>query len=153
MDTDNAWPNGASIVETYRRQFSQQGLGTAFPYVPDNNTFVNLNLTAKPTFFGCYSSNLTDLMEEVNATQVPPLIVYIANRPYSYYSNTSTYKMTYDTDEMLELVLVAQSYKDQKNNKVYQLVTSVKDVSMNTVGMVPSTQHTMQMSLISLTRV
>ncbi|GME91846.1 unnamed protein product [[Candida] boidinii] len=40
-------------------------------------------------------------MEEVNATQVPPLIVYIANRPYSYYSNTSTYKMTYDTDEML----------------------------------------------------
>ncbi|OWB74343.1 hypothetical protein B5S31_g4132 [[Candida] boidinii] len=101
MDTDSSWPNGASIVETYRRQFSQQGSGTAFPYVPDNNTFVNLNLTAKPTFFGCYSSNLTDLMEEVNATQVPPLIVYIANRPYSYYSNTSTYKMTYDTDEML----------------------------------------------------
>lgn len=103
-DTDDKWPNGTSLVYSYERQFSSQVNGTAFPYVPDQATFLNLNLTARPTFFGCYADNLTDLMEEVGAVAVPPLIVYMANRPYSYNSNTSTYKMSYDTDVMLSMI-------------------------------------------------
>ena len=44
------WPDGTSLVKTYERQFSSQGNGIAFPYVPDQYTFRNLNLTSKPTF-------------------------------------------------------------------------------------------------------
>ncbi|KAG7844883.1 hypothetical protein KL941_003623 [Ogataea angusta] len=100
-DTDTHWPNGTSLVYTYERQFGSQANHTAFPYVPDQATFLNQNLTAKPAFFGCYASNLTDLMDEVESDYVPPLIIYIANRPYSYYTNTSTYQMSYTDDEKL----------------------------------------------------
>ncbi|KAG7880337.1 hypothetical protein KL905_003006 [Ogataea polymorpha] len=100
-DTDTHWPNGTSLVYTYQRQFGSQANHTAFPYVPDQATFLNQNLTAKPTFFGCYASNLTDLMDELETNYVPPLIIYIANRPYSYYTNTSTYQMSYTDDEKI----------------------------------------------------
>ncbi|GME86742.1 unnamed protein product [Ambrosiozyma monospora] len=103
-DTNETWPDGASLVNTYERQFTDQGNGTAFPYVPDQNTFVNLNLTAKPTFFGCYGSNLTDLMDQVGTDYMPPLIVYTANRPFTYYSNTSTYKMSYKDEDKLDII-------------------------------------------------
>ncbi|ODV83703.1 hypothetical protein CANARDRAFT_9267 [[Candida] arabinofermentans NRRL YB-2248] len=103
-DTDETWPNGTSLLYTYERQFFSQSNRTAFPYVPDQATFLNQNLTAKPTFFGCYSSNLTSLIEEVGTDYVPPLVIYIANRPFSYYSNTSTYKMSYDDDEKLGII-------------------------------------------------
>lgn len=93
-DTNESWPNGASVVATYERQFSSQGNRTTFPYVPDINSFINLNLTAKPTFFGCDSSNLTNL-----EGPVPPLVVYIANRPFSYWSNTSTFQLSYEEEE------------------------------------------------------
>jgi len=97
-DTEDYFPDGASLVATYERQFSSQGNGTAFPYVPGQGTFIANNLTEKPTFFGCNASNMTDL------TYVPPLVVYIANNAYSYWSNTSTYKMEYDDDEKRSMI-------------------------------------------------
>jgi lysophospholipase len=97
-DTNDSFPNGASLVETYSRQFSSQGNGTAFPYVPGQGTFIHHNLTTKPTFFGCNSSNLTDL------ATIPPLVVYIANTPYSYWSNTSTFKMSYENEERNSMI-------------------------------------------------
>lgn len=97
-DTDYSWPNGTSLVATYERQFSNQGAGVAFPYVPDTNTFRALNLTAKPTFFGCNASNLTDL------ARTPPLVVYMANRPFSVFLNTLTYKMLYSEEEKLNVI-------------------------------------------------
>lgn len=80
-DTDFSWPNGSSLVNTYERQFVNASANFAFPYVPSTDTFLHNNLTAKPTFFGCYASNLTDLMKEVDTEYVPPLVIYIANRP------------------------------------------------------------------------
>jgi lysophospholipase len=78
----DGWPNGTAMVATYDRH---QGLGiangTAFPAVPDVNTFTNLGLNSKPSFFGCDSKNLTG---------PSPIIVYIANHPYTFYSNIST---------------------------------------------------------------
>lgn len=97
-DTDDSFPNGTSLVATYERQFVTQGNGTAFPYVPDQNTFIANNLTTKPTFFGCNASNLTDL------SYIPPLVVYIANLPYTYWSNTSTFKMEYDDEEKRSMI-------------------------------------------------
>ncbi|KAJ5327250.1 uncharacterized protein N7506_010352 [Penicillium brevicompactum] len=60
-DTDYYWPNGTSLVATYERSLNSTGIGngTAFPAVPDVNTFVNLGLNTRPTFFGCDSSNIS----------------------------------------------------------------------------------------------
>ncbi|OWB57116.1 hypothetical protein B5S28_g3042 [[Candida] boidinii] len=115
MDTREKWPSGKSLMQTYRRQFSPLGLGTAIPYIPDDNTFLNLGLNKKPTFFGCYAKNLTGLMEQVHATEVPPLIIYIANSYQSYYSNTSTLQMKYDTDEMLGIFRNGFEVSTRKN--------------------------------------
>ncbi|KAI9369800.1 lysophospholipase catalytic domain-containing protein [Aspergillus egyptiacus] len=81
-DTNYNWPNGTALVATYERSLNTTGIGngTEFPAVPDQNTFVNLGLNARPTFFGCDSSNTS-----------APLVVYIPNHPYSYQSNVSTF--------------------------------------------------------------
>lgn len=106
-DTDYNWPNGASIQATYARQFGAQGNGTYFPYVPDNNTFVNLGFNKRPVFFGCYASNFTSLRQEVNATDldwVPPVIVYTSNSYYTYNSNKTTFTLSYERDEMVKMI-------------------------------------------------
>ncbi|GME80838.1 unnamed protein product [Ambrosiozyma monospora] len=115
MDTLQGWPNGLSMVKTYERQFTSQSNHTAFPYVPDSETFLNLNLTAKPTFFGCYSFNLTGLMEEVGTDYVPPVIVYVANRPFTFESNTSTYQMSYENEEKLAMIENGFAVSTRKN--------------------------------------
>ncbi|KAI9691098.1 MAG: Lysophospholipase 1 [Bathelium mastoideum] len=89
-DTLNSpnWPNGTSLVASYQRT-SNATLqnGTLFPSVPDQNTFVNLGLNNRPTFFGCNSSNFT----LDNGASLPPLIVYLPNSPYTFDSNLSTF--------------------------------------------------------------
>jgi lysophospholipase len=91
-DTQTFWPNGTSMVATYQRSLDPKGIanGTVFPSVPDQNTFVDLELNTRPTFFGCGSSNMTG---------PSPLIVYIPNFPYSYQSNVSTFDLQYNTTE------------------------------------------------------
>ena len=85
------WPNGTSLVATYERSTNAtMQNGTAFPAVPDQNTFVNLGLNNRPTFFGCDASNLTG---------PAPLIVYLPNTPYVYHSNISTYQMDINNTE------------------------------------------------------
>lgn len=90
-DTETIWPNGTSLVATYERSLERNGNisnGTAFPAVPDTNSFVNLGLNTRPTFFGCNSSN---------TSSITPLIVYIPNSPYAFHSNISTFTPTYNT--------------------------------------------------------
>ena len=89
------WPNGTSLVATYQRQFLPIGNGTVFPSVPDQQTFVNLGLNNRPTFFGCDASNLTG---------PSPLIVYLANAPYSYPSNVSTFDPSYNDTERNSII-------------------------------------------------
>lgn len=90
-DTDNNWPNGESLMYTYERSLSSSiQNGTAFPAIPDVNTFLNEGLNTRPTFFGCDASNMTG---------EAPLIVYIPNAPYTYNSNYSTFDLTYNITE------------------------------------------------------
>ncbi|KAI5963119.1 PLB2 [Candida pseudojiufengensis] len=90
------WPDGTSLVTTYERQFSKAGENTPFPYVPGQSSFRNLNLTSKPTFFGCDAKNLSTLTDNIYGV---PIVVYIANRPFTYWSNTSTFKLEYSLTE------------------------------------------------------
>ncbi|CAI5756881.1 unnamed protein product [Candida verbasci] len=102
-DTEQQWPNGTSIMMTYKRQFSIQGKGTPFPFVPDVDRFLREEMNEKPVFFGCNASDLADIVawhdnDNINVTDVP-LVVHIANQRFSYNSNFSTFKLSYDDDE------------------------------------------------------
>lgn len=96
FDNFESWPSGNSLIQSYERQFTEQGKSMVLPYVPDAATFIHNNLTAKPTFFGCDGSNQTELIKD---DVVPPLVIYIANRPYSFYTNTSLLKFSYTDEE------------------------------------------------------
>lgn len=90
-DTTFYWPNGTSLVATYQRSLNDTiENGTAFPSIPDQNTFVNLGLNTHPTFFGCDPANMTGLA---------PLVVYIPNAPYIAQSNVSTFDPEYNTTQ------------------------------------------------------
>jgi lysophospholipase len=101
------WPDGASLVNTYQRSFTAIQNGTAFPSIPDTNTFFNLGLNNRPTFFGCDASNITN--------GPAPLIVYLPNAPYVYNSNTSTYQMEYNNTERNAVVLNGYNLATQGN--------------------------------------
>lgn len=94
-DTATYWPNGTSLVATYQRFKSgfSENHGD-FPEVPDQNTFVNLGLNKRPTFFGCNNSATSG-----------PLIVYIPNAPYTYHSNVSTFDLEYSDSERNQIIL------------------------------------------------
>jgi lysophospholipase len=91
------YPNGTALVATYERQFGAISNGTAFPSIPDQNTFVNLGLNSRPTFFGCNASNITvaDNNKGYAGLDVP-LIVYIPNAPYIIQSDPATFTLTYN---------------------------------------------------------
>lgn len=94
-DTDYGWPNGASPIATYERSLTNISEGSSFPSIPGKNTFLNLGLNTRPTFFGCNATNMTD---------PSPLIVYIPNYPYVYSSNISTFQMSINTSELSAII-------------------------------------------------
>ena len=95
-DSSTKWPNGTSLVATQQR--STHGYSPnnfQFPSVPDQNTFVNLGLNNHPTFFDC---------DPHNTSSPGPLIVYLANAPYSFNSNVSTFDLEYTIEERNNIV-------------------------------------------------
>ena len=107
-DTTTYWPNGTSMFATYQRSLHPSGIanGTAFPAVPDVNSFINLGLNSQPTFFGCNSSNQTG---------PTPLIVYLPNSPYSFDSNVSTFQLEYTDEERNAIVLNGYNVATMEN--------------------------------------
>ena len=81
------WLRGSKLRPAQKLDIAN---GTVFPSIPDAQTFVNLGLNNRPTFFGCDTSNLSS---------PAPLIVYLPNAPYSYNSNVSTFQPTTNNTE------------------------------------------------------
>lgn len=108
-DSAANWPDGVSLVSTYRRSLATIQNGTAFPAVPGMNTFMNLGLQNRPTFFGCDASNLTG---------PAPLIVYLPNAPYVYTSNTSTFDLQYNDTERNAMILNGYNGATQGNGSL-----------------------------------
>ena len=101
------WPDGASLMATYQRSLNAtMENGTAFPAIPDTNTFINLGLNNRPTFFGC---------DPRNQTGPSPIIIYLPNAPYVYNSNTSTYDLQYNDTERNAMVLNGYNGATQGN--------------------------------------
>lgn len=107
------WPLGTSVINTYERQFTYEGKSTVCPYIPGESTFAYYNLSAKPTFFGCDASNSTDLVKD---DVIPPLVIYLANRPYEFWSNTSTMKLTYTDHEKKGMIANAFDIATRMND-------------------------------------
>lgn len=107
-DSDLNWPTGEALIATYERQFLEKS--AAMPYVPDNNSFVNLGLTQQPTFFGCNRTNST--------SDSSPLIVYLANHPFTYFSNSSTLQLAYDTSTIEGMVTNGYNMGTQGNGTI-----------------------------------
>lgn len=106
-DTDDNWPDGASLVASYQRQFVTQGNGTLFPQVPTTSAFLAADMGQKPIFFGCNAKSLSPLLQEgvaANAIYDSPLLVYTANRKYSYSSNKATLKLQYTNAEKYSMI-------------------------------------------------
>lgn len=98
-DTDDHWPDGSAMVNTYLRQFSAVGRNIMFPPVPSNTEFLAQGLTQKQVFFGCYASELDSIVNAhkdlgIKGTDIP-LLVYTPNRAFSYSSNIDTYQLQY----------------------------------------------------------
>ncbi|ODV81899.1 lysophospholipase precursor [Suhomyces tanzawaensis NRRL Y-17324] len=111
----HGWPDGTSLVSTYQRQFTPQGKDAPFPYVPGQSSFRNLNLTAKPTFFGCDAKNLSSLTNNIYDV---PLVVYMANRPFTYWSNTSTFKLSYTKDQRQGVIANGYQVNSREEGKL-----------------------------------
>lgn len=91
-DTQTYWPNGTSMVASYGRNSDPETNNTAFPVVPDVNSFVNLGLNRRPTFFGCGNSS------------AGALIVYLPNTPYTFLSNVSTFDLSYNDSDRDQII-------------------------------------------------
>ena len=111
-DTRSHWPNGTALVATYKRSLlgagnAQNNAGAAaFPHIPDQNTFVNLGLNSRPTFFGC---------DQANMTGPGPLIVYLPNAPYTYFSNVTTFDLEFTTEERQQIIYNGYSVATMAN--------------------------------------
>ncbi|KIV76987.1 hypothetical protein PV11_08830 [Exophiala sideris] len=92
---DYDWPSGQSMVATYNRTLMNLANDTSFPPVPDINTFLNLGLNARPTFFGCNASSLLT---------PAPLVVYLPNHPITYNSNYTLTQFNF-TDAQRDAVI------------------------------------------------
>ncbi|CAK7214713.1 Lysophospholipase 1 [Sporothrix bragantina] len=95
-DFDSDWPTGKSLIATYNRTLLNLANDTAFPPVPDLDTFLNLGLNAGPSFFGCNLSTLS--------SPPPPLVVYLPNHPVTYKSNYTLTQGTF-TNEQRDAVI------------------------------------------------
>ena len=74
------WNNGTNLRNTY---LAAKAADLAFPIVPPATTFINRNYTHRPAFFGCDPKLTTQQSDR------SPIVLYLANAPYSAYTNYS----------------------------------------------------------------
>ncbi|XAO27098.1 phospholipase B [Cryptococcus bacillisporus CA1280] len=94
-DTNYIWPNGTALRTTYERArvlAEHENTRVLMPEVPSMNGFVNGGYNSRPTFFGCNDTTT-------------PLIIYVPSYPWSFAANTSTYQLSYETDEANQMLL------------------------------------------------
>lgn len=96
-DTTYSWPNGSALWTTFSRakRFAElKQIPLLMPEVPTTDGFVAEGLNQRPVFFGC---NRTDV----------PLVVYVPHYPWTYFSNSSTYDLQYETAKANDQIINA----------------------------------------------
>ncbi len=100
------WNNGTNLHDTY---VAAKRAGIPFPVVPTAPTFIANNYTHRPVFFGC-DTNLT-----TTKTSAAPIVLYLANAPYSAYSNYSFAQATTTRVQMNEIFVNSFNILTQGN--------------------------------------
>nr|POF02220.1 lysophospholipase 3 [Quercus suber] len=100
------WNNGTSLYNSYLYAADH---GNPFPIIPSVNTILNRGYNTKPTLFGCNVSLTT-----TGSTQAP-LILYMANAPYSSYTNYSGLQEVFTSQQMDAILTNGFNYATQGN--------------------------------------
>ncbi|KAG5355114.1 Lysophospholipase 3 [Yarrowia sp. B02] len=95
LDSPEGWPTAECIRNTEKKSNWEFGEGV-FPQIPDNLTFIDKNLSTRPTFFGC---NIDSLKTYDNSDRYSPVVVYVPMHNITYESNFSTGKLVYTKEE------------------------------------------------------
>ena len=74
------WLNGTTIYNTY---LGAEAESLPFPIIPNADTMINRKYNTRPTFFGCDPELTTTKSADA------PIVLYLANAPYSAYTNYS----------------------------------------------------------------
>ncbi|KAJ9607997.1 hypothetical protein H2200_008076 [Cladophialophora chaetospira] len=93
-DQDQApysWNNGTNIYNTY---IQARRHGLPFPEIPPPATFIKRNYTNQPVFFGC------DTKYTTTHSLSSPIVLYLANSPYSAYTNFTWFQSKYTPVQM-----------------------------------------------------
>lgn len=88
------WLNGTNLYNAY---INANESGQAFPIIPPVATMLNRNYTLKPTLFGC-DTNLT-----TTRSTASPIVLYMANAPYSAYTNYTGLAGNFTTSQFNEI--------------------------------------------------
>ncbi|KAG7820260.1 hypothetical protein KL928_001697 [Ogataea angusta] len=132
-DLDN-FPNGTNIGFTSNQYQSSKSFFVydekryaVFPNIPSPDLFVENKLNKRPVFFGChiksaykYLGEASKYSNETSESWLPPLIVYIPNTGYTTNSNKSTFKLSYEQNEMAMMIENGYSVGTYGNNSYDQ---------------------------------
>ncbi|KAJ7740533.1 FabD/lysophospholipase-like protein [Mycena metata] len=89
VELSSGWMNGTNLINTGAMAIANN---VPFPKLPDINTFLINNYTLAPVFFGC------------NEPEVP-LVLFVADAPYSAYSNATTVVATGPSEDQIQILL------------------------------------------------
>ncbi|KAG5365808.1 Lysophospholipase 2 [Yarrowia sp. B02] len=107
----HGWPNGASLRHTKEKSDLEFGKGI-YPEIPDEDEYLNANLSMQPAFFGC---DLDTLKQYNNTERYAPVIVNIPMGNLTYASNFSTGKFFYTHEETQGTYLNAYNMVTRSN--------------------------------------
>jgi lysophospholipase len=93
-----------ALSTTYSRfsSLSSQFGNIPIPKIPKPYTFVNQQLNTRPTLFGCNST--TDVLNADSSSNPAPIIAYIPNYPWTYYSNVSSHLVSLTSDQPQSII-------------------------------------------------
>lgn len=100
------WNNGTNIYDSYVYATNRS---VPFPIIPSVETIMNQELNTKPVFFGCeaHLTNTNDLRS--------PIIMYMANAPYSSYTNYTGFQNTFTPEQTGAILTNGFNYVTQGN--------------------------------------
>lgn len=100
------WNNGTNLYDSY--SFATDH-GVPFPTVPTVNTIINRGFNTKPVLFGC------DASQTNTGNLQAPIILYMANAPYSSYTNFSGFQTNFTKEQMGAILTNGFNYITQGN--------------------------------------
>ena len=125
------WLNGTTVYNTYLRANAES---LPFPIVPNPTTIINRKYNLRPTFFGC------DPILTTTKSADAPIVLYMANAPYSAYTNYSYTQSATSNSQFSDILVNSFNQVTQVNGTLDSdwpacLGCAAIDRSLSKVGM------------------